>query len=142
MFFEVIFFGSFTFLDFDLFWLNYFNYDIQWSFNFDNLSVFIVSYCFICFTNRSYIYSFSYFYADPYFSVFIFSYLSLFTFFMFLLILSGNLLLFFFAWEGVGLTSYLLVGFWTTRTQANKSSLKALFVNRVGDVFLFFLLFL
>jgi len=103
---------------------------------FDSLSVFmffIVSFISLI----VHIYSFSYFYSDPNFSVFI-SYLSLFTFFMFLLILSGNLLLFFSAWEGVGLTSYLLVGFWSTRVQASKSALKALFVNRVGDVFLFF----
>lgn len=136
LFFEVIFSGASTILDFNLFWLNYFNYDVQWSFTFDNLSVFM--FLTVSFVSLIvHVYSFSYFYSDPYFSVFI-SYLSLFTFFMFLLILSGNLLLFFFAWEGVGLTSYLLVGFWTTRSQANKSSLKALFVNRIGDVFLFF----
>jgi len=136
IFFEVILFSSVTLLDFNFFWLDFLNFNVQWSFLFDNLSVFmLLTVSFVSLIVH--IYSFSYFYGDPYFSVFI-SYLSLFTFFMFLLILSGNLLLFFCAWEGVGLTSYLLVGFWTTRSQANKSSLKALFVNRVGDVFLFF----
>lgn len=63
-------------------------------------------------------------------------YLSMFTFFMLILIYSDNFVLFFFGWEGIGLSSYLLVGFWFTRIQANKSALKALFVNRIGDFFL------
>jgi len=63
------------------------------------------------------------------------SYLTLFTFFMVLLLVSNNYVQLFMGWEGVGLTSYLLVNFWHTRAAANKSALKALLVNRVGDVF-------
>ncbi len=65
-----------------------------------------------------------------------FTYLSLFTFFMLVLVSAGNLLLLFFAWEGIGLCSYLLIGFWFTRVQAGKAALKAIFVNRVSDMLL------
>src|SRR6185437_16152471 len=47
---------------------------------------------------------------------------------------TGNLLVFFLGWESVGVASYLLINFWFTRVQANKAALKALFVNRIGDV--------
>jgi len=62
------------------------------------------------------------------------SYLSLFTFFMLILVTADNLLQLFIGWEGVGLCSYLLINFWFTRIQANKSAIKAMVVNRVGDV--------
>lgn len=65
-----------------------------------------------------------------------FTYLSLFTFFMLILVSAGNLLLLFLAWEGIGLCSYLLIGFWFTRIQAGKAALKAIFVNRVSDMLL------
>jgi proton-translocating NADH-quinone oxidoreductase chain L len=57
---------------------------------------------------------------------------------MLLLIVSDNLLILFFGWEGVGICSYLLISFWFTRIQANKSALKAVFVNRVSDFLLMF----
>ncbi len=63
-----------------------------------------------------------------------FSYVSLFTFSMLVLVLANNLLLLFFGWEGVGLVSYLLIGFWFKRESAVFGSLKAFIVNRVGDV--------
>ncbi|MDB1135156.1 NADH-quinone oxidoreductase subunit L [Candidatus Anaplasma sp. TIGMIC] len=63
------------------------------------------------------------------------SYLSLFTFFMMALITSGNFMQLFFGWEGVGLCSYLLIGFWFHRDSATKAALKAFIVNRVGDLF-------
>lgn len=80
------------------------------------------------------LYSTAYMGGDPRQYLFL-SYLTLFTFFMVLLLVSGNYVQLFMGWEGVGLTSYLLVNFWHTRVAANKSALKALLVNRVGDVF-------
>ena len=62
-----------------------------------------------------------------------FAYLSLFTFAMLMLVSSDNLLQMFFGWEGVGLMSYLLIGFWYTRESANAAAIKAFVVNRVGD---------
>jgi len=61
------------------------------------------------------------------------AYLSLFTFFMLMLITSANLLQMFFGWEGVGLASYLLINFWYEKVSANNASIKAFLVNRVGD---------
>ena len=62
-----------------------------------------------------------------------FSYLSLFTFAMLMLVTSDNLLQMFFGWEGVGLASYLLIGFWYHKPEANAAAIKAFVVNRVGD---------
>jgi len=61
------------------------------------------------------------------------SYLSLFTFFMLILVSANNFLQIFVGWEGVGLCSYLLINFWFTRIQANKAAIKAIVVNRIGD---------
>ncbi|MCU7611588.1 NADH-quinone oxidoreductase subunit L [Anaplasma capra] len=63
------------------------------------------------------------------------TYLSAFTFFMMILVASGNFAQLFFGWEGVGLCSYLLIGFWFRKDAANKSAIKAFVVNRVGDLF-------
>ncbi|QXK91998.1 NADH-quinone oxidoreductase subunit L [Neoehrlichia mikurensis] len=63
------------------------------------------------------------------------SYLSLFTFFMLMLVTSGNFLQLFFGWEGVGLCSYLLIGFWFNKLSAIKAAVKAFIVNRIGDFF-------
>lgn len=79
--------------------------------------------------------------SDPHFLRFI-SYLSIFTFFMLLFVTAGNFLQMFFGWEGVGLSSYLLINFWFTRLQANKSAMKAIIVNRISDLFLYFSIFL
>ena len=65
-----------------------------------------------------------------------FSYLSLFTFFMIFLVSSGNLLQLYFGWEGVGLCSYLLIGFWYYKNTASNAALKAFIINRIGDLFL------
>lgn len=62
------------------------------------------------------------------------SYLSLFTFFMLMLIFSDNLLQLFIGWEGVGLSSYLLIGFWYYKKSANRAAIKAFIVNRIGDI--------
>jgi NADH-quinone oxidoreductase subunit L len=63
-----------------------------------------------------------------------FAYLSLFTFFMLMLVTAENLVQLFFGWEGVGLCSYLLIGFWYEKPSANAAAIKAFLVNRVGDV--------
>lgn len=79
------------------------------------------------------IYTIGYMADDPGYTRF-FSYVSLFTFAMLMLVFANNFLLLFFGWEGVGLVSYLLIGFWFKREKANFGSLKAFLVNRVGDV--------
>jgi NADH-quinone oxidoreductase subunit L len=78
------------------------------------------------------VYSIGYMSHDPHQARF-FSYLSLFTFAMLMLVTSDNLLQLFFGWEGVGLASYLLIGFWYNRPSANAAAIKAFIVNRVGD---------
>jgi NADH-quinone oxidoreductase subunit L len=78
------------------------------------------------------IYTIGYMRDDPGYQRF-FSYISLFTFFMLMLVMSNNFLQLFFGWEGVGLVSYLLIGFWFKRETAIFASLKAFLVNRVGD---------
>jgi len=78
------------------------------------------------------IYTIGYMHDDPGYTRF-FSYISLFTFAMLMLVMSNNLLQLFFGWEAVGLVSYLLIGFWHTRPSAIVANLKAFLVNRVGD---------
>ena len=78
------------------------------------------------------LYSIGYMAEDPHRPRF-FAYLSLFTFAMLMLVTSDNLLQMFFGWEGVGLASYLLIGFWYQKPSANAAAIKAFVVNRVGD---------
>ena len=78
------------------------------------------------------VYTIGYMHDDPGYQRF-FSYMSFFTFFMLLLVLANNFLQLFFGWEGVGLVSYLLIGFWFNREGANFGSLNAFIANRVGD---------
>uniref|UniRef100_A0A0D6QS05 NADH-ubiquinone oxidoreductase chain 5 n=1 Tax=Araucaria cunninghamii TaxID=56994 RepID=A0A0D6QS05_ARACU len=78
------------------------------------------------------LYSISYMSEDPHSPRFM-CYLSIFTFFMLMLVTGDNLIQLFLGWEGVGLASYLLINFWFTRLQANKAAIKAMLVNRVGD---------
>ncbi|HEY8578407.1 MAG TPA: NADH-quinone oxidoreductase subunit L, partial [Beijerinckiaceae bacterium] len=78
------------------------------------------------------LYSIGYMHEDPHRPRF-FAYLSLFTFAMLMLVTSDNLVQMFFGWEGVGLASYLLIGFWYERPSANAAAMKAFVVNRVGD---------
>ena len=78
------------------------------------------------------IYSIGYMEEDPYKPRF-FSYLSFFTFAMLMLVTADNLVQLFFGWEGVGLASYLLIGFWFHKPEANAAAIKAFIVNRVGD---------
>ena len=78
------------------------------------------------------LYSIGYMHEDPYRPRF-FSYLSFFTFAMLMLVTADNLVQLFFGWEGVGLASYLLIGFWYHKPEANAAAIKAFIVNRVGD---------
>jgi NADH-ubiquinone oxidoreductase chain 5 len=82
------------------------------------------------------LYSTEYIKEDPHVSRFM-GYLSLFTFFMIVLVTANNFFQLFTGWEGVGLCSFFLINFWFTRLQANKAAIKAMVVNRVGDFFLF-----
>src|SRR5712664_479993 len=78
------------------------------------------------------VYTIGYMADDPGYQRF-FAYISLFTFAMMMLVMANNFLQLFFGWEAVGLVSYLLIGFWTTRESAIYAALKAFLVNRVGD---------
>lgn len=78
------------------------------------------------------LYSVEYMSHDPHLPRFM-SYLSLFTFFMLILVTADNFIQMFFGWEGVGFCSYLLINFWFTRVQANKAAIKAMLLNRIGD---------
>jgi NADH-quinone oxidoreductase subunit L len=87
------------------------------------------------------IYSVGYMWDDPSYYRF-FSYLNLFMFFMLMLVLADNYLLMFIGWEGVGLASYLLIGFWFTKDSAASAGKKAFIVNRIGDFGFMIALFL
>ncbi|HEX3952992.1 MAG TPA: NADH-quinone oxidoreductase subunit L, partial [Stellaceae bacterium] len=105
--------------------------DVDWSLRLDTLSGVMI----IVVTTVSamvHVYSIGYMAHDPGIPRFM-SYLSLFTFFMLMLVTANNLVQMFFGWEGVGLCSYLLIGFWYDRKTANDASIKAFIVNRVGD---------
>lgn len=114
--------------------------NVNWSFCFDSLtSIMLVVVTFISFLVH--LYSTEYMGKDPHVSRFM-SYLSLFTFFMLILITANNFLQMFVGWEGVGLSSYLLINFWFTRIQANKAAIKAMLINRIGDFFILLAMFL
>ena len=113
-------------------WIDVGNLNIYWEFLFDSVTsimlllIITISFC-------VHIYSIEYMYNDPHLCRFL-SYLSLFTFFMLILVTAGNLLQLFLGWEGVGFCSYLLINFWYTRIAANKAAMKALIINKIGDV--------
>lgn len=108
--------------------------DISWGFMFDSLTVSMLLPVLVV-SALVHIFSVDYISADPHNQRF-FSYLSMFTFFMLVLVTGDNYFIMFVGWEGIGISSYLLINFWFTRIQANKSAIKALVVNRVGDMFL------
>jgi NADH-quinone oxidoreductase subunit L len=104
---------------------------IDWALRIDTLTVVML----VVVTSISavvHLYSIGYMNEDPYRPRF-FGYLSVFTFFMLMLVTSDNLVQMFFGWEGVGLASYLLIGFWYNKPEANAAAIKAFVVNRVGD---------
>jgi len=115
-------------------WVDSESLHVLWSFNFDSLTVSMLIPVLIV-SSLVHVYSIGYMSHDPHNQRF-FSYLSLFTFMMIILVTSDNYLLMFVGWEGVGVCSYLLVSFWFTRIAANQSSISAFLTNRVGDCFL------
>jgi NADH-quinone oxidoreductase subunit L len=126
-------------------WIDSGALEISWALKFDALTAVMV----LVVSNVSaliHIYSVGYMHHDPGVPRFM-SYLSLFTFFMLMLVTADNLVQLFFGWEGVGLASYLLIGFWYDRPSANAAAIKAFVVNRVGDfgfalgIFVVFVLF-
>ena len=111
-------------------WISSGNFKANWSINIDPLSSIML----VVVTSISalvHIYSIGYMSHDPFKPRFM-SYLSLFTFSMLTLVVSDNFLQLFFGWEGVGLCSYLLIGFWFKKESANNAAIKAFIVNRVG----------
>ena len=114
--------------------------EINWGLKYDSLTATMLIVVLIVST-LVHIYSTEYMAGDPHKVRFI-SYLSLFTFFMLILVTSSNYLQLFIGWEGVGLCSYLLINFWTTRILAGKAAIKAMVVNRIGDVGLVLAMFL
>ncbi|HQR04611.1 MAG: NADH-quinone oxidoreductase subunit L [Proteobacteria bacterium] len=112
-------------------WLQSGGLDIQIGFLIDRLTVMMM--LVVTFVSLMvHVYTIGYMAEDPGYQRF-FSYISLFTFSMLMLVMSNNFLQLFFGWEAVGLVSYLLIGFWFTRPTAIYANLKAFMVNRVGD---------
>ena len=126
-------------------WINSGSLDVNWSMKIDPLSAIML----VVVNSVSalvHIYSIGYMSHDPHKPRFM-AYLSLFTFAMLMLVTSDNFIQLFFGWEGVGLCSYFLIGFWFKKESANAAAIKAFVVNRVGDfgfalgIFLIFYLF-
>ena len=112
-------------------WIQSEMFDASWGMLFDSLTA-VMLVVVTCVSSFVHLYSISYMSADPHLPRFM-SYLSFFTFCMLMLVTADNFIQMFLGWEGVGLASYLLINFWFTRLQANKSAIKAMLVNRVGD---------
>jgi NADH-ubiquinone oxidoreductase chain 5 len=104
---------------------------INWGFMFDSLTV-VMCLVVTFISSLVHVYSIEYMSHDPHLPRFM-SYLSLFTFFMLILVTADNYIQMFLGWEGIGLSSYLLINFWFTRIQANKAGIKAMVINRIGD---------
>lgn len=119
------FFSLFNWITIDLLFLDF-------NFLFDSLTVSMLSVVTLI-SFLVHIYSIEYMKDDPH-QIRFFSYISIFTFFMVILVTAGNLVQLFIGWEGVGLCSYLLINFWYSRIDANKSSIMAMVTNKVGDL--------
>src|SRR5580693_3039344 len=112
-------------------WIHSGDFAVDWTVRIDTITAVML----VVVTGVSslvHLYSIGYMAEDPHRPRF-FSFLSLFTFAMLMLVTANNFLQLFFGWEGVGLASYLLIGFWYTRPSANAAAIKAFIVNRVGD---------
>ena len=126
-------------------WINSGTLSVNWSINIDALSSVMLIVVNLV-SALVHIYSIGYMSHDPHKPRFM-AYLSLFTFAMLTLVTSDNFIQLFFGWEGVGLCSYFLIGFWYKKESANKAAIKAFVVNRVGDfgfalgIFLIFYIF-
>ena len=130
IFYEVSLVGCCTYIKL-VTWIDSELFNTDWGFLFDSLTSIMC--CVVTFVSSIvHLYSSEYMANDPHLSRFM-SYLSLFTFFMLILVTADNFIQMFVGWEGVGLCSYLLINFWFTRIQANKAAIKAMVVNRIGD---------
>ncbi len=112
-------------------WISSGSFDVSWSLRIDTLTA-VMLVVVNTVSALVHIYSIGYMSHDPHKPRFM-AYLSLFTFAMLMLVTSDNFLQLYFGWEGVGLASYLLIGFWFKKPSANAASMKAFVVNRVGD---------
>jgi NADH-ubiquinone oxidoreductase chain 5 len=112
-------------------WIESELFSVQWGLLFDSLTIImLIIVTFVA--TLVHVYSIEYMSQDPHLTRFM-SYLSLFTAFMLILVTGDNFMQMFLGWEGIGLSSYLLISFWFTRLQANKAGIKAMIINRVGD---------
>ncbi|MDQ0454012.1 NADH-quinone oxidoreductase subunit L [Rhizobium paknamense] len=112
-------------------WIQVGGIDVEWALRVDTLTA-VMLVVVNSVSTLVHLYSIGYMHHDPHRPRF-FAYLSLFTFAMLMLVTSDNLLQMFFGWEGVGLASYLLIGFWFKKPSATAAAMKAFIVNRVGD---------
>src|SRR5436309_1267328 len=112
-------------------WINSGDLQVAWALKVDKLTA-VMLVVVNTISSLVHLYSIGYMDEDPYRPRF-FAYLSLFTFAMLMLVTSDNLVQLFFGWEGVGLMSYLLIGYWYHKPEANAAAIKAFVVNRVGD---------
>lgn len=112
-------------------WFDVGHFQADWAIRVDALSIVMMAVV-TSVSGLVHLYSWGYMSEDPHRARF-FSYLSLFTFTMLMLVTADNLIQLFFGWEGVGLASYLLIGFWYHKESANSASIKAFVTNRVGD---------
>src|SRR5712691_5053042 len=112
-------------------WINSGDLQVAWSLRVDTLTA-VMLVVVNTISSLVHLYSIGYMDEDPYRPRF-FSFLSLFTFAMLMLVTADNLVQLFFGWEGVGLASYLLIGFWYHKPEANAAAIKAFIVNRIGD---------
>lgn len=112
-------------------WIDVGQFRADWAIRVDALSIVMMA-VITSVAGLVHLYSWGYMAEDPHKARF-FSYLSLFTFMMLMLVTADNLIQLFFGWEGVGLASYLLIGFWYHKETANSASIKAFVTNRVGD---------
>jgi len=113
-------------------WISVGSFEAEWALRFDTLTavmVFVVTVV----STMVHVYAVGYMHHDETIPRFM-AYLSLFTFAMLMLVTADNLVQVFFGWEGVGVASYLLIGYWFERDSANKAAMKAFIVNRDGDM--------
>ena len=113
-------------------WIQSGVFKVSWGLLFDTLTCVMLIIVTLV-SSLVHIYSIKYMESDPHCPRFM-SYLGIFTFFMLVLVTADNLIQTFLGWEGVGLSSYLLINFWYSRLAANQSAMKALVINRIGDV--------
>ena len=112
-------------------WMTSGDLKVDWALRIDTLTV-VMLVVVTTISSFVHLYSIGYMADDPFRPRF-FAYLSLFTFAMLMLVTADNLVQLFFGWEGVGLMSYLLIGFWYQKPEANAAAIKAFIVNRIGD---------